>query len=388
MHDMTRLMKDLNDALGQDKRHLGILLGAGCPAAIRVPDGAGTKPLIPDIAGLTRAVATRLAADKGFGVLKTQFAEDGIADPNVERMLTHVRTLLRIVGKGTARGLKRDSLSALQEVICKAVYEATCATLPSRDTPYHKLSRWIRDMERTVPILLFTTNYDLLVEQALEEEEVPFFDGFVGVRKPYFDVRAMEADVLPPRWARLWKLHGSINWRVIDVGSLSVVREMAGVPAGGGLLIHPSELKYDQSRRMPYLAMFDRLRSFLQEPGAILVTCGYSFADEHLNETIIQGLTGNPGATAFGLLFRNLADESGASALIPKVPASMSLLARDRAVIRRRSEEWSDLGAPAAPSPAGGGRKTVEFKLGDFGVFAEFVSGLIGTKSSPPVVGA
>jgi len=384
MHDVNRLLKDLNDALGQDKQHLGFLLGAGCPAAVRVADGGNTRPLIPDIAGLTRVVTARLAGDKSFEALNKQFAEDGIKAPNVERMLTTVRNMLRVAGAGTTRGLNRDELAALEGVICKAVYDTTCAALPVRNTCYHKFCRWIRDVERDMPVSLFTTNYDLLVEQALEEEEVPFFDGFAGARVPFFDVRAMEDDVLPARWARVWKLHGSINWRVIDDGRLSVVREMTGVPTGGGLLIHPSELKYDQSRRMPYLAMFDRLRSFLRSPGAVLVTCGYSFADEHLNETIIQGLTGNSGATAFGLLFKKLEEEPTATALIPRVPANMSLLAVDKGVIRRRTEEWSDPDAPAVPGPGVSAPARVEFNLGDFGVFSDFVAGLIEARPSPP----
>ncbi len=35
------------------------------------------------------------------------------------------------------------------------------------------------------PIELFTTNYDLLLEEALEDEEIPYFDGFVGSKKSF-----------------------------------------------------------------------------------------------------------------------------------------------------------------------------------------------------------
>lgn len=373
MHDIARLMKDLNDTLSQDKRHLGVLIGAGCPAAVRVSDGAsGTKALIPDVAGLTRLVADRLGTEAPFAALKKQFSEDGLVNPNVEQMLTHVRTLSRIVGTGEARGLDRDALASLEETICKVVHEATGAALPGRETAYHKFCRWIRDIERTVPVSLFTTNYDLLLEQALEDEEVPYFDGFAGARRPFLDLRSMEIDVLPPRWARLWKLHGSINWR-LEPSSGTVVRRIDGGTCGG-LLIHPSELKYDQSRRMPYLAMFDRLRAFLRTPGAVLLTCGYSYADDHLNETIVQGLTGNMNATAFGLLFRNWADEPSAMRLVARVPANLCLLARDKALIRRRIEEWSEAGT------------TAEFQLGDFAAFAEFASSLGGTRPTTAVM--
>lgn len=381
MHDVSRLLKDLNEALGQDKRHLGFLLGAGCPAAVRIRSDGSTVPLIPDIAGLTDVVIQRLAGTEGCQVLLRQFTEDGITKPNVEQILSHVRNMLRVVGSRSICGLNRKALTTIDKAICKAVYDATCVSLPSMDTAYHRFCRWIRDIERDMPVSVFTTNYDLLLEQALEEEEVPFFDGFTGSRQPFFDIRAIEGDLLPTRWARVWKLHGSINWRVLDGERLSVVKQMIGTSSDGDLLIHPSELKYDHSRRMPYLAMFDRLRSFLGSPGAVFVTCGYSFTDEHLNESIIQGLTANPGATGFGLLFKKLEDEPGATLLVSKVPPNLCLVARDQATIRRRTEGWVDSGAPVARDlgrdPPSAPAK-VEFLLGEFGAFCDFVAGLIG----------
>lgn len=39
---------------------VGFLIGAGCPLAVQVPDGEKTKPLIPDITGLTKLVKDAL----------------------------------------------------------------------------------------------------------------------------------------------------------------------------------------------------------------------------------------------------------------------------------------------------------------------------------------
>ncbi|MCZ8488372.1 SIR2 family protein [Vibrio lentus] len=43
------------------------------------------------------------------------------------------------------------------------------------NTPYHDLCTWIGSIDRRMPIELFTTNYDLLLEEALEDEEIPYF---------------------------------------------------------------------------------------------------------------------------------------------------------------------------------------------------------------------
>lgn len=45
---------------------------------------------------------------------------------------------------------------------------------------------------------------------------------------------------MPPRWARLWKLHGSINWR-FNRASKTVFRTERE-DSGDELLIHPSHL--------------------------------------------------------------------------------------------------------------------------------------------------
>ncbi len=131
-----------------------------------------------------------------------------------------------------------------------------------------------------------------------EQNRVPYFDGFVGTRDTFFDLQAIEQDRLPNRWARLWKMHGSINWSEDENGKI----HHRSSP-GSKQLIYPSHLKYDESRRMPYLAILDRLRTFLGQPAAILIVSGYSFGDEHLNEVILQGLQGNSTASAFVLMY-------------------------------------------------------------------------------------
>jgi hypothetical protein len=366
MHDLQRIQQDLQESLSLDKHPVALLIGAGCPSSIRVPGpGAGTEPLIPDIAGLTERVKAALSSDASFGRLVAQFVSDGQPEFTVEDLLSRVRTLRRIVGVGDARGLDSKSLKLLEEAICKQIVEAVKKELPGNDTSYHHLADWVGGIHRTSAVELFTTNYDLLLEQALEDRNLPFFDGFVGTRNPFFDLRAIEDDTIPPRWTRLWKLHGCQTWSLESGGK--VVKHRVSTPSGEGLLIHPSELKYDQSRRMPYLAMIDRLRAFLRRSSAFLVTLGYAFADEHLNEVIFQGLRSNPSAAAFGLLYKTLSEERAAFAISTRIPNNLSLLARDRGVVRSKAGEWlvDPSAGPTAPTPSN--------DLGDFQAFAAFV---------------
>ena len=390
-HDPIRQANYLRQSLSQDKRPLGLFLGAGCPLSVRV--GEDKKALVPDIDGLTTVVSELLqnsdACKRPFDKVCSHFSTDGKANPNIEDMLSHIRSLQTVAGSDTVRGLKSEDLDTLDRTICEHIVKLVNVSLPDRRTPYHNVAAWVGAIGRSFPVSIFTPSYDLLVEQALEHARVPFFDGFVGAHRPFFDAQAMEEDQLPSRWARLWKLHGSINWRLECSGSVSRCEPTSPEQRR---VIHPSHLKYDESRRMPYLAMIDRLRHFLRQPNAILVICGYSFRDDHLNEVLIQGLQGNSSAMVFGLLYGRLSDFELAKGLA-MVRSNLSLLAADAGVIGTRQARWlcrkepadtfSNLGIDWVDEEgAAEGMKRAQFALGDFARFGEFLEDIIGTRTT------
>ena len=392
-HDPFRQIDYLQQCLSNDKRPLGLFLGAGCPAAIRSADNS---PLIPDIAGMTEQVRARLGSSEDLGpllqLIEDHFATDGCTDPNIEDMLSHIRGLRLVAGKGKARGLTANELDQLDIGICDVVTDLADKDLPSTPTPYHATARWTDAVGRDYPVELFTTNYDLLLEQALEVCRVAYFDGFAGVQRPFFDIRAMEEDTLPSRWARVWKLHGSLNWYYDPKRGV-----LRGAQSPGVLkrVIHPSHLKYEESRRMPYLAMIDRLRAFLRQPSSALVIAGYSFRDEHLNEVIIQGLQGTQSAIAFGLLFDELDKYPDAIALASQRP-NLSLLARDGGVIGGRRSKWVEkepesvlsstlpwISWLATDSAKEDSKLNATCHLGDFAVLGSFLQSLVGSMGQP-----
>jgi hypothetical protein len=144
-------------------------------------------------------------------------------------------------------------------------------------------------------------------------------------------------------------------------------------------------MKYDESRRLPYLAMLDRLKAFLNHGQAVLVTCGYSFIDQHLNEVILQGLNGNPTAICFGLLYGERSGSPEAVTRATKQP-NLNLLAVDGAVLGTIEGEWESiekkdhhLDGIAAASGALPGRATCpeernKFLLGDFAALGNFLA--------------
>lgn len=339
-HDAFKHTSLLRQALDNPKMPIAFLLGAGCPLSIVT---AG-KPLIPDIAGMTKEIVIRLEASAlkdAFGLIKEQMVASGETQPNIEEYLGHVRNLITVAKRVAIGGLNKDTLNALDMDMCNEVVAISEATLPNLSTPYHCLASWIRGTPRIIPIEVFTTNYDLLMEQALEDLSVPYFDGFIGSRAAFFDPYAIESEEgkLPSRWARLWKLHGSINWWSQNNDEAAKVVRTTKDKAGVCRLIHPSHHKYDESRKMPYLAMMDRLKAFLAKPRAVLVICGYSFRDVHINSLVLQALAGNQNSVVFGLLFGELKQYQAAIDLARSSP-NLCLIAEDGAVIGTRQAAW------------------------------------------------
>jgi SIR2-like domain len=403
-HCPYRQTKNLQDALTSDKVKVAFLLGAGCPVSIRMKDGifcadetaTGTSPLVPDIAGLTGLIKTALKSDArykdSFTALLNRLDGDTLESKvTIEDILSHIRSLQDVIREGSIDGLNKTNLAALDKTICDITTKKVNISLPQARTAYHQLATWIGGVPRAHAVELFTPNYDLLLEQGLEAGQIPYFDGFVGSKQAFFDLTSMEAEkekALPDRWARLWKLHGSVNWWRVAVAEkqmgfagkgkdeFEVVRGEKPENAVQQM-IYPSHLKYDQSRRMPYLAMLDRLRSFLGRGQAVLVTCGYSFLDQHLNEVILQGLRSNPTAMCFGLL-HDKKSKYPIAVEKAKRHQNLSLLARDGAVLGTFEKDWhseerdgdSLNGLSVRKSPTG----SCEFVLGDFRKLGEFLA--------------
>jgi SIR2-like domain len=287
VHNPDQYMASLRQIIGQGRKRIGLLVGAGVPAGISSAGGAGS--LIPAVAGLTTHVLDALSAKYG-GALGAVKAE--LKDPNIENILSRVRSLAGVIGTTPVHGLDGAGHKALGEAICTEIGNVVNQSLPVAPTPYSDLVNWISGAERDNAVEIFTTNYDLLFEQALECAKVPFFDGFAGARQPFFDPSSVANNDLSPRWVRLWKLHGSLGWESNPQGE--IIRTGSATAAH---LVFPEHLKYDQTQKAPYAALFDRLRAFLMTHDTLLIAAGFSFADAHVSARINECLTANPSAS-------------------------------------------------------------------------------------------
>jgi hypothetical protein len=277
VHNPDQYMYDFRHVLTHSKKKIGILIGAGAPVSINTAEkNAPRVPLIPDIAGLTNIVYQDLNE-----IEKTVFDAlvREIGEKNIELILSRIRSLAEVIGDFEVHGLDSNGFDKFSVKICKTIKEVVNKQLPEDENPYSHLVSWINGINRDFAVEVFTTNYDMLLEEAMERVKTPYFDGFSGSRNAFFDPSSISSNDLPPKWIRLWKLHGSINWSRDAQGE--VIR---GSEEASGTMVYPSHIKYNQTQSAPFSSLFDRLKSFLL--GRVDLCC-IKFIQQYIGNHII-----------------------------------------------------------------------------------------------------
>lgn len=152
---------------------------------------------------------------------------------------------------------------------------------------------------------IFTTNYDLVLERALDNLGVMYFDGFLGTINRTLRTESYHYDLYYPgettegrvsrvdRVLHLYKLHGSINWRRTHSGPGDIIinNSLPAEAEYGDVMIYPSPLKVTEMNGYPYSEMFRHFSTAIHQPQSALLTIGYRFQDDHINRLIYQALS-------------------------------------------------------------------------------------------------
>lgn len=171
---------------------------------------------------------------------------------------------------------------------------------------YRKLS--LRDSNLQKPNV-FTTNYDLFSERAMDNLGISYTNGFSGFVERFFNpsifnyALAEQMDISSLKWSvidsfiYLFKIHGSVNWvekesdnKLFSIQELQDV-DYAKLKTEANYMIYPSPLKQNASLGSPYADLFREFQKRITQKQSTLVTMGFSFGDEHINNIIYQALT-------------------------------------------------------------------------------------------------
>ena len=297
--DVLREIRELKNYLSYSK-NIGFFFGAGTSCALG----------IPDIAKLTSEVKSCLKGNalKTFEILnedlKTLIQDRDVNIEDILNQIRRIRELTRESKTKTYLDVCGEDASTTDSEICKAIYKIISAKeLNATLTSTKRFFAWYNLLNRDFTKEVFTTNYDLIIEKALEASEIPYFDGFVGSFEPFFWQESVDHQVqhgdLTKNWIRLWKIHGSLSWfwrysettksyRIIRIGNITNVTDLKNE-----LVIYPSKDKYDTSRKQPFIAYFDRMRDYLLNGELLFIVSGYSFSDQHINEIILNCMRQN-----------------------------------------------------------------------------------------------
>lgn len=354
-HSAEEVARQLAGKLGSRARHVCVLLGAGASCA------AG----LPALAGLQVEVVEALDDDD------KQRANSLLERWNLEEVISRLRRLRALLEDGEELGgLSAATAEDLDRKICAAIVDAV-DTSGADLGAFVRLASWAARMETETPVELFTVNYDLLIERGLEQLGVPYFDGFVGgVAAPFAPELVEPRDVpsqrsMPPGFVRLWKLHGSTNWRARDINGTRTTVRVADSSAEGAAAIYPSDEKYDEARRVPFVVLMDRFRRALVEPETITLATGYSFGDAHLNEMLFDAARRHPRSEVVALCYSAIPEGLAKEA---ESTRNLVVLAPGEAIVDGWRAPWDSGDDLPGVFEAG------KFLLGDFEKLAAFLS--------------
>lgn len=300
-------------------KNVSFLIGAGCSSSWK--DGAEVG--IPTMAPLSKDFVLERDEDEGGFPSKVErkFLSDGFGIDlgtdefarNLERLMEVLFSIRFVLSKSSAADAEQkletiNSLIAkvqtyLWSKCTKGAFSAGDQTvLASYETFYRKLV--LRDRSLPRP-WVFTTNYDVFNETAMDRLGIPFFNGFSGVVERRFNpstfryALAEQLDLSSRKWSAvdafvyLCKLHGSVTWTE-DGGEgkgLFPIREVIGDNKPNPVIIYPTPAKQNSALASPYADLIREFQSRVVREQSVLFTMGYAFGDEHLNNIIYQALT-------------------------------------------------------------------------------------------------
>lgn len=151
-----------------------------------------------------------------------------------------------------------------------------------------------------------TTNYDVLIEEAAARDNFVVFDGFNFTPQPKFDSAMFDWNLVKEvknvntrevefkdKTFNLIKIHGSLTWEKQNNGDILRKNKDDIKETDKMVMVFPSSDKFAQSYQEPYFELFTKFQELIKRPNTLLISSGFSFADNHISKMITQALKNN-----------------------------------------------------------------------------------------------
>jgi hypothetical protein len=259
--------------------------------------GSGTsfEAGYPMIGELTRNVVEKLTPNENAVLNEALSALSLIynelnAIPNIEKISDIV----------IAHGINSNDLrfkmleNRLRELIIQEILSIKNINLDNHIHFFRALMN--RSFGRHCIVWIFTTNYDLLFEIAAAKAGVVIENGFSGCIERFFNPNTFSTiygKITGKKFIRnnqlvikLVKLHGSISW-ISEDGQIFERCHNDNINTADRTMVLPRCKKIMETLSQPYETLFSYMRNILGKECKYLVSCGFSFNDEHINNNII-----------------------------------------------------------------------------------------------------
>ena len=115
------------------------------------------------------------------------------------------------------------------------------------------------------------------------------------------------------------------------------------VEEGRAAAIYPSDTKYEESRRVPFVVLQDRFRRALNQPESVTLVSGYSFRDQHLNELLFDAATRRARSEFLIFCYSTIPETLSRRAL---VTPNLQVVTGDEAILGGIRANWKPLSNP------------------------------------------
>lgn len=282
---MALTLEQLLPNLGQSISGTGFLFGAG----------ASFQAGYPLMTTLTRHVVAGLTASEAADFANVLAAagksyDDATATPNIEELadLTIAHSLNSGDPKYTYLELR------MRELIVQSLLSVTSPDLQHHIRFFQGLKRRTFGLPSTVWI--FTTNYDVLLETAATIAGVHLENGFSGTTTRFLDIGRFgqvhgisDGQRFQPHAGlvvKLVKLHGSLSWYA-EAGQLLEQHPASLSPSSARTMVLPRRKKVMDTLSPPYDQLFALSSRTIGTECKYLISCGFSYGDEHINQNIL-----------------------------------------------------------------------------------------------------
>ena len=217
---------------------------------------------------------------------------------NLEDFLSDLLSFEKYVSDADASKYVRSKSKIFELIVENTSYEYDNNCL-KHSTFINTVSHLVRTPSK---LTIVTTNYDTLIEDAADSIEYTVMDGFSFSHRPYFNSDMFEWNLVKDieniktreleykkNIINLLKLHGSLTWERDTKG----IRRKEKADVANPIMIFPSSNKYMQSYQEPYFELFTKFQELLKRSNTLLITTGFSFADNHISQMIIQAILHN-----------------------------------------------------------------------------------------------